>query len=147
MDIFKKLHKEHEEVAGLISTLERRAATRRRSRRCGPSYGDRPTLTTNQGIPVSDNQNSLRANAVGPTLLENFGLREKIMHFEGEVLSSRPGNDDGRVRTALLLAAGVGARLAPLTSSLPKCLVPVGLFLQSIGQRIPTHDLPAIFVH
>ena len=33
--------------------------------------------------------------------------------------------DDGQVRTALLLAAGVGARLAPLTYSLPKCLVPV----------------------
>ena len=35
--------------------------------------GDRPTLTTNQGIPVSDNQNSLRADPRVPTLLE--GLR------------------------------------------------------------------------
>ena len=44
-----------------------------------------------------------------------------------EVRLHRRGSahDDGRVRTALVLAAGVGARLAPLTYSLPKCLVPV----------------------
>jgi len=36
-----------------------------------------------------------------------------------------PADVDGQVRTALLLAAGVGARLAPLTQALPKCLVPV----------------------
>jgi hypothetical protein len=35
-----------------------------------------PVLTTNQGIPVSDNQNSLRANANGPTLLEDFVTSE-----------------------------------------------------------------------
>ncbi|MGZ8358383.1 MAG: catalase [Telluria sp.] len=51
--------------------------------------GDRPTLTTNQGIPVSDNQNSLRANAAGPTLLEDFALREKITHFDHERIPER----------------------------------------------------------
>ena len=51
--------------------------------------GNRPTLTTNQGIPVSDNQNSLRANAVGPTLLEDFVLREKITHFDHERIPER----------------------------------------------------------
>jgi len=35
-------------------------------------------LTTNQGVPVADNQNSLRAGLRGPTLLEDFILREKI---------------------------------------------------------------------
>ena len=39
-------------------------------------------LTTAQGIPVSDNQNSLRAYSRGPTLLEDFILREKITHFD-----------------------------------------------------------------
>jgi catalase len=51
--------------------------------------GDHPPLTTNQGIPISDNQNSLRANARGPTLLEDFVLREKITHFDHERIPER----------------------------------------------------------
>src|ERR1700744_5059562 len=46
-------------------------------------------LTTNQGIRVSDNQNSLRAGARGPTLLEDFVLREKIFHFDHERIPER----------------------------------------------------------
>src|SRR3984885_4248738 len=41
-------------------------------------------LTTNQGLPVADNQNSLRAGVRGPALLEDFILREKITHFDHE---------------------------------------------------------------
>ena len=41
-------------------------------------------LTTNQGLPISDNQNSLKAGDRGPTLLEDFILREKITHFDHE---------------------------------------------------------------
>jgi len=44
--------------------------------------GEHPALTTNQGVMLSDNQNSLRANPRGPTLLEDFILREKIFHFD-----------------------------------------------------------------
>src|SRR5476651_1978316 len=47
------------------------------------------TLTTNQGIPVSDNQNSLKSGARGPTLLEDFVLREKITHFDHERIPER----------------------------------------------------------
>jgi catalase len=46
-------------------------------------------LTTNQGILVSDNQNSLRSGARGPTLLEDFVLREKIFHFDHERIPER----------------------------------------------------------
>ncbi|MEJ5978927.1 catalase [Novosphingobium sp. PS1R-30] len=46
-------------------------------------------LTTNQGIRVSDNQNSLKAGARGPTLLEDFVLREKIFHFDHERIPER----------------------------------------------------------
>ena len=46
--------------------------------------GTQILLTTNQGLPVSDNQNSLRAGERGPTLLEDFILREKITHFDHE---------------------------------------------------------------
>ncbi len=51
--------------------------------------GSEATLTTAQGIPVSDNQNSLRAFARGPTLLEDFILREKITHFDHERIPER----------------------------------------------------------
>src|ERR1700759_2475589 len=47
------------------------------------------TLTTNQGIPVSDNQNSLKASPRGPVLLEDFVLREKIFHFDHERIPER----------------------------------------------------------
>lgn len=47
------------------------------------------TMTTNHGIPVSDNENSLRAGARGPTLLEDFLLREKIFHFDHERIPER----------------------------------------------------------
>ena len=50
---------------------------------------DTPLLTTNHGTPISDNQNSLRAGARGPTLLEDFILREKIFHFDHERIPER----------------------------------------------------------
>jgi catalase len=46
-------------------------------------------LTTNQGVPVSDNQNSLKAGLRGPTLLEDFVLREKITQFDHERIPER----------------------------------------------------------
>jgi len=51
--------------------------------------GAHPVLTTNQGVALSDNQNSLRANPRGPTLLEDFILREKITHFDHERIPER----------------------------------------------------------
>ena len=46
-------------------------------------------LTTNQGVPISDNQHSLKAGLRGPTLLEDFVLREKITHFDHERIPER----------------------------------------------------------
>src|SRR5471032_1306324 len=46
-------------------------------------------LTTNQGVPIADNQNSLRAGERGPSLLEDFILREKITHFDHERIPER----------------------------------------------------------
>jgi catalase len=46
-------------------------------------------LTTNQGVPVADNQNSLKAGLRGPTLLEDFILREKVTHFDHERIPER----------------------------------------------------------
>ena len=70
----------------------------------GPNIGRNPTvgpldrvrvdstdraLTTNQGVPVADNQSSLKAGLRGPTLLEDFILREKITHFDHERIPER----------------------------------------------------------
>lgn len=46
-------------------------------------------LTTNHGIPLGDNQNSLKGGHRGPTLLEDFVLREKIQHFDHERIPER----------------------------------------------------------
>lgn len=49
---------------------------------------DQP-LTTNQGVPVGNNQHSLKLGLRGPTLLEDFILREKITHFDHERIPER----------------------------------------------------------
>lgn len=69
-----------------------------------PSQGNNPTvgsldrvridssgqpLTTNQGVLVGDNQNSLKIGLRGPTALEDFILREKITHFDHERIPER----------------------------------------------------------
>ncbi|WP_454254924.1 catalase HPII [Pseudomonas sp. Marseille-Q8238] len=46
-------------------------------------------LTSNTGTRISDNQNSLRAGERGPSLLEDFLLREKITHFDHERIPER----------------------------------------------------------
>ena len=46
-------------------------------------------LTTQQGIVIADNQNSLKAGRRGPVLLEDFILREKITHFDHERIPER----------------------------------------------------------
>jgi catalase len=51
--------------------------------------GDVPVLTTQQGMPVADDQNSLKIGARGPTLLEDFHFREKIFHFDHERIPER----------------------------------------------------------
>src|SRR6187397_564964 len=70
----------------------------------GPLIGQNPTvgpldrvrvdstgrvLTTNQGVSIGDNQSSLKAGLRGPTLLEDFILREKITHFDHERIPER----------------------------------------------------------
>ncbi len=50
---------------------------------------DAPTLTTNQGLAVNNDQDSLKAGDRGPSLLEDFHLREKITHFDHERIPER----------------------------------------------------------
>ncbi len=46
-------------------------------------------LTTQQGIPVADDQNTLKVGDRGPSLLEDFHFREKIFHFDHERIPER----------------------------------------------------------
>ncbi|MFC6101155.1 catalase [Olivibacter domesticus] len=46
-------------------------------------------MTTDQGVKINDDQNSLRAGDRGATLLEDFILREKITHFDHERIPER----------------------------------------------------------
>jgi catalase len=83
------------------------------------------TITTNQGVPVADNQNSLKAGLRGPALLEDFILREKITHFDHE-----------RIPERIVHARGSGAHgffecYAPLTK-----ITRASLFAEK-GKRTP----------
>ena len=51
--------------------------------------GDVPVLTTQQGVPVADDQNSLKVGPRGPVTLDDFHLREKIFHFDHERIPER----------------------------------------------------------
>jgi catalase len=50
---------------------------------------DADVLTTQQGVPVTDDQNSLKLGARGPTLMEDQHFREKIFHFDHERIPER----------------------------------------------------------
>ena len=82
-------------------------------------------LTTAQGIPVSDNQNTLKAGPRGPALLEDFHFREKIFHFDHE-----------RIPERVVHARGYGAHgYFETTDAIPE-LTAAHLF-QEKGRRVP----------
>ncbi|MGK2911718.1 MAG: catalase [Sphingobium sp.] len=83
------------------------------------------TLTTQQGIPVADDQNSLKQGARGPTLLEDFHFREKMFHFDHE-----------RIPERVVHARGYGAHgFFELTDSLAD--VSRADIFQRVGERTP----------
>jgi len=87
--------------------------------------GGHPALTTNQGLALSDNQNSLRANPRGPTLLEDFILREKITHFDHE-----------RIPERIVHARATGAHgFFELTASLKRFTT--ARILTEVGEKTP----------
>jgi catalase len=47
------------------------------------------TLTTNQGISINNDQNTLKTGDRGPSLLEDFHFREKVTHFDHERIPER----------------------------------------------------------
>ena len=87
--------------------------------------GDVAALTTQQGTPVADDQNSLKQGSRGPTLLEDFHFREKIFHFDHE-----------RIPERVVHARGYGAHgYFELTDSLAD--VSRADIFQRVGERTP----------
>ena len=70
-------------ISELIDEVGAGGETHQRAR------GQQDRLTTQQGVPVADDQNTLRAGARGPALLEDFHFREKIFHFDHERIPER----------------------------------------------------------
>lgn len=89
------------------------------------SDGTNKFLTTNQGVKVNDDNNSLKAGERGPSLLEDFILREKITHFDHE-----------RIPERIVHARGSGAHgFFEVTNPIPQ-YTRAG-FLQQAGLRTP----------
>ena len=87
--------------------------------------GDVAKLTTQQGIPIADDQNSLKQGARGPTLLEDAHFREKIFHFDHE-----------RIPERVVHARGYGAHgFFELSDSLSD-ITRADIF-QRVGERAP----------
>jgi catalase len=82
-------------------------------------------LTTSQGVVLPDNHNSLKAGLRGPTLLEDFILREKLAHFEQE-----------RTRERVVYARGAGAH-GYFELTRPLVEYTRADFLQEVGSRTP----------
>jgi len=77
------------EVAGR-DTLDRQNSNAKLEQlECDREDATGQALTTNTGTRIADNQNSLRAGERGPTLLEDFIMREKITHFDHERIPER----------------------------------------------------------
>jgi catalase len=111
--IKKQTHRASSDLAGNGGELHQTAA------------GKHLPLTTNQGVALSDNQNSLRQGPRGPTLLEDFILREKITHFDHE-----------RIPERIVHARGSAAHgFFELTRSLKKYTK--AAVLSEVGKRTP----------
>ncbi|KVV16258.1 catalase [Flavobacterium sp. TMP13] len=89
------------------------------------SDGTNKFMTTDQGVKINDDNNSLKAGERGPSLLEDFILREKITHFDHE-----------RIPERVVHARGSGAHgFFEVTNPIPE-LTKAG-FLQEKGLRTP----------
>lgn len=92
-------------------------------------------LTTNQGAPVADNQNSKTAGRRGPALLEDYHLIEKIAHFDRE-----------RIPERVVHARGAGAHGVFVVENSMKSYTRAA-FLQEAGQETPVFVRFSTVIH
>ena len=92
-------------------------------------------LTTNQGVPIADNQNSRTAGNSGPTLLDDYQLVEKLAHFDRE-----------RVPERVVHARGAGAHgVFTVKNSMKKYTK--AAFLQDEGKETPLFARFSTVIH
>ncbi|GIO32513.1 MULTISPECIES: catalase [Paenibacillus] len=92
-------------------------------------------LTTNQGVPIGDNQNSRTAGQNGPTLLEDYQLLEKLAHFDRE-----------RIPERVVHARGAGAHgVFKVVNSMKRYTK--AAFLQKEGQETPVFARFSTVIH
>ena len=119
----------------------------------GPNPGNGPltacawiragqALTTNQGVPVADNQHSLKAGLRGPALLEDFILREKITHFDHEriperIVHARGSGAHGYFECYKSLRTSRVRHCLPKPASGPRCSCVSQPWSASAAPRIP----------
>ena len=89
------------------------------------SMSGEATLTTQQGVPVADDQNTLRVGERGPLLLEDSHFREKIFHFDHE-----------RIPERVVHARGYGAHGYFETTESLADITKADVF-QRVGERTP----------
>lgn len=92
-------------------------------------------LTTNQGAPVGDNQNSRTAGQRGPTLLEDYHLLEKLGHFDRE-----------RIPERVVHARGAGAHGVFVTEQSMSEYTKAH-FLQEVGRETPVFVRFSTVIH
>ncbi len=103
-------------------------------------------LTTAQGQPVEDTDNSLRVSARGPTLLEDHHLREKIMHFDHEriperVVHARGAGAHGRFELFESLEGITSAAVLTDTSAVTRVFVRFSTVAGSRGSMDTARDV------
>src|ERR687894_653349 len=82
-------------------------------------------LTTNQGLPINDDQNSLKAGERGPSLLEDFHLREKITHFDHERIPERVVHARGAAAHGVFQVYGTATEITSAGFLQPGVVTPV----------------------
>jgi catalase len=102
-----------------------------------------PVLTTNQGVAISDDQNSLKSHVRGPTLLEDILMREKITHFDHERIPERVVHARGTAAHGFFQVYASQAELtmaAPLQD--PKVKTPVFVRFSTVAGSRGSTDTP-----
>lgn len=107
-------------------------------------YTDSPDdqyLTSNQGVRINDNQNTLKAGVRGPSLLEDHLMREKIMHFDHERIPERVVHARGVGAHGVFESNGEGAKYCRANFLQPGVTTPTFVRFSTVAGSKGSSDL------